>query len=231
MKPVLERLRGGLIVSIQPPAASVLASPTTVALLARCAAANGAVGVRIEGIANVAAVRAAIVLPVVGLVKRASDGFETYITPSLADVAGLIAAGADAIAFDATDRPRSGGAEAGELLAAIRAGGTLAFADCARIEDGVRAAKAGAEIVATTLAGYTSETRGRIVPDYDLLERLAAHHSFAVCEGGIGLPADLRAAFSHGASAVVVGRALSDLDANVARFAAAAKCPVWERRG
>jgi putative N-acetylmannosamine-6-phosphate epimerase len=41
----LKRLRG-LIVSIQPAADSVLNTPETVALLARCAVANGAAGVR-----------------------------------------------------------------------------------------------------------------------------------------------------------------------------------------
>ena len=47
----LDRLRG-LIVSIQPEPESVLNTAETVALLARCAVASGAAGVRIQGTAQ-----------------------------------------------------------------------------------------------------------------------------------------------------------------------------------
>jgi hypothetical protein len=71
---ILEQLRGGLIVSIQPEAASVLNTPATVALFAQCAVANGAAGVRIEGAERIAAVRAAVSVPIVGLIKRTDAG-------------------------------------------------------------------------------------------------------------------------------------------------------------
>jgi len=115
---LLKHLRGGLIVSVQANVDSVLNTPEAIALLARCAEANGAAGVRIEGVERIAAVRAAVALPLVGIIKCAYDGYEPYITTTLAEVTAVAAAGATIVAFDATDRRRSGGASVGDLVAA-----------------------------------------------------------------------------------------------------------------
>ncbi|MBV8073809.1 MAG: putative N-acetylmannosamine-6-phosphate 2-epimerase [Candidatus Eremiobacteraeota bacterium] len=217
-----DALRGGLIVSIQPAAGSALESPEIVAALARCAVANGAAGVRIEGTARIAAVRAAIDAPLVGILKRAVAGFEPYITATLADVEAALAAGASIVATDATGRSRSDGSTFEEAVRAIRRGGALAMADCATFEDARRAAAAGAEIVATTLCGYTAATKGTALPALDLLRAMKPLGAFTICEGGIGSPAGVAEAFEAGADAVVVGTALTDLDGRIRRFAAAA---------
>lgn len=218
---MLARLRG-LIVSIQPEEGSVLDDPATVALFARCAAANGAVGVRIEGAERIAAVRAAVGLPIVGLVKRRFPGFDPYITPGRAEVAEVAAAGADVVAFDATPRARPDGSALADLISAVHDRGLLAMADCATAADLLGAAAAGADVVATTLCGYTDETRGHALPALDLLGAARAGGAFAVLEGGVADPAGVRAAFAAGADAVVVGTAISNLDAIVRRFAQAA---------
>lgn len=215
------RLRG-LIVSIQPAAESVLNAPETVALLARCAVANGAAGVRIEGGARIAAVRQAVDAPIVGLVKRSYPGFGPYITATEDEVAEIAAAGADVIAFDATARPHPNGFTVAAAIAAIRSRGRLAMADCATAADLAAAAAAGADAVATTLCGYTDETRGALLPAFGLLAPARATGAFAILEGGVASPDDVRRAFASGASAVVVGTAISDLDAQVRRFAQAA---------
>lgn len=214
----LERLRG-LIVSIQPEAASVLNTPETVALLARCAVANGAAGVRIEGPARIAAVRRAVGVPIVGLLKRSYAGFEPYITPTAADVAAVAAAGAEIVAFDATGRAYPDGSDVAGLVAAIHARGAVAMADCATAAEARAAAAAGAEIVATTLCGYTGATRGHALPAFDVLRDAVATGAFAILEGGVAEPAQVRAAFANGAAAVVVGTALTNLDARVRAFA------------
>jgi N-acylglucosamine-6-phosphate 2-epimerase len=216
-----EHLRG-LIVSIQPAAESVLNTPETVALLARCAVANGAAGVRIEGGARIAAVRHAVDVPIIGLVKRTYPGFEPYITPTLAEIAEIAAAGADVVAFDATPRSRAGGFTLAAAIAAIRERGLLAMADCARADELAAAAAAGADVVATTLCGYTDDTRGATLPAFDLLPAATASGAFAILEGGVANPQDVRRAFAAGADAVVVGTAISDIDAQVRRFAQAA---------
>jgi N-acylglucosamine-6-phosphate 2-epimerase len=220
---LLERLRGGLIVSVQAEAESVLNTPEAIVLLARCAIQNGAVGVRVEGEARISAVRAA--LPgavVIGLLKYAHEGFEPYITSTRAEIAAVAHAGAQIVAFDATSRPRADRSSVAWLTAEARARGVLAMADCSGAEDAALAIRSRADIVATTLAGYTPATRGRGLPALDLAASIAARHPFAVCEGGVATPEQLRAAFEAGASAVVVGTEITNIDLIVRRFAAAA---------
>lgn len=214
----LARLRGGLIVSIQPEPDSVLSTPETIALLARCAVANGAAGVRIQGTAHIAAVRAAVSVPIIGLIKRAYPGFAPYITTTAEEAASIVAAGAAIVAFDATPRPRSGGLDVDGLVRVVRALGALAMADCATGADVRAAARAGAEIVGTTLAGYTDETRGRTLPAFDVLAEAVASGAFAILEGGVAEPHDVSAGIRAGAGAVVVGTALTNIDARIRTF-------------
>jgi N-acylglucosamine-6-phosphate 2-epimerase len=218
---VLGALRGGLIVSVQAEAGSPLNTPETLALLGRTAVANGAVGLRVEGLTRMAAVRRATTVPVVGIVKRSYPGFEPYITASEREIAEVVAAGATIVAFDATARPRPDGRDVAAVVAAIHARGALAMADCATADDVRRAAGAGAEIVGTTLCGYTAQTRGTTLPALDVVRACAASGAFAICEGGVASPEDVRAAFAAGAAAVVVGTALTNVDVLVRRFASA----------
>lgn len=218
---MIDALRGGLIVSVQAAATSVLNTPRTIAVLARCAEANGAVGVRIEGAERIAAVCAAVDVPVIGIVKAAVAGFEPYITPRLEDVRTVAAAGARIVAFDATPRRRPDGSSVAEIIAEIHRLGAVAMADCAEPEDAVAATEAGAEICATTLCGYTDRTRGTPLPALDLVGALRATARMTVCEGGIASPSAARAAFSAGAQAIVVGTAITNVDLLVRGFVAA----------
>jgi len=214
-------LRGGLIVSVQAEADSPLNEPAIIAVLARVAQANGAVGVRIEGVERIRAVRAAVRIPLIGIIKRKYEGFAPYITTTAQEVEQVVEAGADIAAFDATRRERVGGESVATLVGVIHARGRVAMADCATAEDGTRACAAGADMLATTLAGHTLETLGRPLPAVDLVAELARLHPFAICEGGVSDPGEVRAALDAGASAVVVGTAVSNVDALVRRFAAA----------
>jgi N-acylglucosamine-6-phosphate 2-epimerase len=217
---VLDALRGALIVSVQAEADSPLNTPETIAQLSRAAVANGAAAVRVEGLARIAAVRRALAVPIVGIIKRAYEGFEPYITATEREIAEVIAAGAEIVAFDATDRQHPDGRDVVAVIAAIHARGALAMADCATEADVANAAAAGAEIVATTLCGYTDQTRGTPLPALELVRACAASGAFAICEGGVASPDDVRAAFAAGANAVVVGTAITNVDALVRRFAA-----------
>ena len=215
---LFERLRGRLIVSVQAEAGSLLAGAETIALLARVAERNGAAAVRIEGVERIVAGRAAVTIPLIGIIKRAHDGFEPYITSTVDEVEAAARAGADIVAFDATERPHAAGATVETLRAAANAAGALAMADCSTLEDARAAAQTGCDIVATTLAGYTPATRGRALPALDIVRELAREHPFVICEGGVASPASARAALADGASAVVVGTAISNVDALVRAF-------------
>jgi N-acylglucosamine-6-phosphate 2-epimerase len=219
---LLERLTGGLIVSVQAWPGSAIDDPYVIAAMARAAADNGAAGLRIQGVANIEATRKRVDLPIVGLIKREYPGYEPYITPTLDEVREIVAAGADIVAFDATARSRPGGATIGSLVAAIHDAGRVAMADCATAEDGELACEAGAEILATTLCGYTPGTQGSALPALGLLRELAAMGRFAVCEGGVSRPEQVREALDAGAGAVVVGTAITNIDWLVREFAGSA---------
>jgi N-acylglucosamine-6-phosphate 2-epimerase len=216
----LAELRG-LIVSIQPEETSPLNTPEIVALMAVCAVMNGAVGVRIEGGELIAAVRRAVDVPIIGLVKRRYSGFEPYITPTAAEIEEIVAAGAEIVALDATPRARPDGRSLADAIASVRAFGRVAMADCSDAGELAFAAQQGAQIVATTLAGYTPTTAGRSLPALDLIGVARRSGAFVILEGGIGDPEQARAAFAAGADAIVVGTAISNLDALVRRFASA----------
>ena len=117
----LERMRGGLVVSVQAAPGSPLAAPEHLAAIARAVEAGGAVGIRTEGIAAIRAIRAAVDVPVIGLVKRRTPGTEVYITPDVADALAVAEAGADLVAVDATERPRLDGTSGPEFVAAASA--------------------------------------------------------------------------------------------------------------
>jgi N-acylglucosamine-6-phosphate 2-epimerase len=221
----LAALEGGLVVSAQAPEGSPLRETSHMVAMARAAEAGGAVGIRAEGGPDIAAIRAAVALPIIGLRKRRVPGSEVYITPELADAHETAAAGADILAVDATLRARPGGLSSGDFIAAVaRELSQPMLADVDSIEAGVAAREAGAAAVATTLAGYTGPAPPPAEPDLELVARLAAELDCPVlAEGRYGSPDLVRAALEAGAFAVVVGAAITDPLALTRRFAAAAE--------
>lgn len=216
-------MRGGLVVSVQAAPGSPLAEPEQLVAMARAVEAGGAVGIRAEGLAAIAAIRAAVDVPLIGLVKRCVPGSEVYITPTLEDALAIAEAGAELVAADATGRPRADGAGGAEFVATLTAelpGSIVADVDGAAA--GRAAAEAGVAAVATTLSGYTGaeDVDG---PDVRLVAELAAELEVPVlAEGRYATPAHVRAAFEAGAFAVVVGTAITDPTALTAGLAAAA---------
>jgi N-acylglucosamine-6-phosphate 2-epimerase len=217
---VLDELRGGLIVSVQARPGSAIDDPAVLAAMAAAAQANGAAGVRMQGTANLAVARARVNLPMIGIIKRDYAGFEPYITPTVNDVRAVAATGVESIAFDATARTHPGGDTVETLVDAILRAGCIAMADCSNAADAMCAVAAGAQIVATTLCGYTSETRGTTLPALALVRELAELEAFVICEGGIHQPDGVAAAFEAGADAVVVGTAITNTDWLVGEFVA-----------
>ncbi|MCL4722376.1 MAG: putative N-acetylmannosamine-6-phosphate 2-epimerase [Gammaproteobacteria bacterium] len=190
--------------------------------MARAAELAGAVGIRAEGARDIAAIRAAVELPIIGI-RKILDGRPVYITPDLDLAAEVVRAGADIVAVDATLRPR-GGPEPGELIGRIRAELQVpVMADIDGVAAAEAAAAAGADLVATTLSGYTG---GPVPPepDYRLIAELAGRLEVpVVAEGRLWTPEDVARAFEAGAWAVVVGTAVTNPMRITARLVAAAK--------
>ena len=206
MGSTLEQLKDGLVVSCQPVAGGSLDHPGTTAAFATAVLRGGASGLRIEGIENLKAVRAVTDRPIIGLVKVALMDSPVRITPQTGQVRELVKAGADIVAFDASDRARP--EPISSLVEAILDGGAIAMADCATLEDGRLATDLGCEILGSTLSGYLG---GPVPsqPDLELVRSLAGLGRFTMAEGRYRRPEDLGAALEHGADGVVVGSAIT----------------------
>jgi N-acylglucosamine-6-phosphate 2-epimerase len=221
--PANERLRGGLIVSVQAPEGSPLRDPSVIAAMAEAALANGAVGVRLESPEHIGAVRRRCPdALIVGLWKRTFADSPVYITPGWAEIASVWAAGADVVALDATDRPRPGGVLLEDLVARARQElGAPLMADIDTLANGLRAAELGCDWIGTTLYGYTEATAAAAPPAWELLAALRAAlppERLLICEGGIASAGQARQALDLGADAVVVGTAITGIDLQVAAY-------------
>ena len=216
---LLETLRGGLVVSCQAPADSPLYEPSVIAAIAQAAVLRGAVGVRIDTPAHIAAVRQRVQAPIIGLWKRQIPGCEVYITPQFEHARAVAEAGADIIAIDATLRPRPAGETVVELIGQIHDSlGKLVMADVDTLEAAIAAVEAGADLVGTTLYGYTPATAGQTPPGWELLSQMTLLGKPAICEGGVASPEMTRKALDLGAHAVVVGTAITGIDLQVQAY-------------
>ncbi|WP_309570155.1 N-acetylmannosamine-6-phosphate 2-epimerase [Deinococcus sp.] len=215
----LDMLRGGLVVSCQADPGSPLRDPYIIRQLALAAVKGGARGVRIQGFANVEAVRAVTDVPVIGLTKTDRDDTDVYITPTAAEGVRLAELGARIVALDATLRPRP--EPVAEMIAALHGAGAQVMADISTLEEAVRALEAGADIVGTTLSGYTPQSRPGPAPDWTLLDELRGAGLPFVAEGRLNTPVDAARARAAGAAFVVVGSAITRPDVITGWFARA----------
>lgn len=220
MNNTLESMRGGLIVSCQAPEGSPMRRPEIMAAMAQAAERAGACAIRANGEADILAIRKIVKLPVIGIYKVHVDGYETIITPSFQYACILAKAGADLIAFDATQRPHPDQMTAQKVIMEIHAKfNKPILADISTFEEGVLAAEAGADAVLTTLAGYTAYSPAREDPDFELIKKLSQRLDVPViAEGRIATPEQAVQAFRCGAYAVVVGSAITSPEWITTRF-------------
>lgn len=217
----IQALRQGLIVSCQAPVDSPLHDPLVIAAMAGASVNQGAVGVRIDTPAHVKAVRQQCpTIPIIGLWKQMLPGYEVYITPQFHHAEAIALAGADIIAIDATFRERPRGETVEALIARIHNQlGKPVMADVDTIESAIAAAKAGADLVGTTLYGYTAQTQHLSPPGFDLLTQMVEQLNLPIiCEGGIASPQMAQQALELGAYAVVVGTAITGIDLQVKAY-------------
>lgn len=204
--------RGGLIVSCQARADNPLHGPMFMGAMGEAAKQGGAVGLRVNGPDDVRQAKKTG-LPVIGIWKVFTEGFDVYITPNFATAGTIAGAGADIVALDCTDRRRAGDHRPEWIIKDLRDEcGTPAFADISTFDEGLRAEQWGAAYVGTTLSGYTEATQPKPdLPDLKLVEALAKRVKVPViAEGRYNTPALAKAALDAGAHAVVVGTAITN---------------------
>ena len=209
---IITNLKGKIIVSSQAMPDEPLYKEECMNAMMASVINGGAAALRVAGARDVRNAKKFNV-PVIGLTKpeKLPPNWKevVYITPTMKEVKELIDAGADIIAFDGT--LRNGKARLEEFISEIHKENRLAMADISTLEEGLECVKLGADIVSTTLAGYTLEsgepTEG---PDYDLLKKLvSATNTPVILEGRIWEPKEVKKAFELGAHCVVIGSAIT----------------------
>lgn len=212
MNKIIENLKGKLIVSCQALDGNPLRDTECIARLAEAAVQGGAAAIRANGAEDIKAIKARIKVPIIGIDKKTASETIPYITPDFSMAQAVYAAGADIVALDATLRRRECGLSAAELIRRIKTElKVLVMADISTLEEGVMAAEAGADLVATTLSGYTAYTAKGTGPDLDLVEKLCRAIPLPViAEGRYLTPQDVDAGFESGAHAVVVGKMITN---------------------
>ncbi len=211
---ILEDLKGKIIVSSQAMPNEPFYEENCMMAMMQSVVNGGAAGLRVAGKRDV--INATTFgIPVIGLTKpnKLPENWRSvvYITSGVKEVKELIEAGADIIAFDGTSRPRPDGSNVEQLIQLIHFAGRLAMADISTVEEGVNCAKLGADIISTTLAGYTDESGDAGEnPDFELLEKLVNTIEKPVfLEGRVWAPEEAKKAFELGAHSVVIGSAIT----------------------
>ena len=206
MNDILNRIKGTVVVSVQ-------AMPNEPLYLEQCmigmmkSVVNGGAGaLRLAGARDVKNAKKLFNLPIIGLTKPniIPKNYKelVYITPNIKDVIELVEAGADVIATDATQRKRPNNEKLQDLIKYIHINKRLAMADISTLEEGLNAKELGADIISTTLAGYTLESANSPAnePDFELLKQLVEQTQLpVVLEGRIWEPEQVNKAFELGA--------------------------------
>lgn len=216
MNDILNRINGTVVVSVQ-------AMPNEPLYLEQCmigmmkSVVNGGAGaLRLAGARDVKNAKKLFNLPIIGLTKPnvIPKNYKelVYITPNIKDVIELVEAGADIIATDSTQRKRPNDEKLQDLIKYIHINKRLAMADISTLEEGLKAKELGADIISTTLAGYTLESASSPAnePDFELLKQLVEQTQLpVVLEGRIWEPEQVNKAFELGAHCVVIGSAIT----------------------
>lgn len=211
-KVLLEKLRGGLIVSCQALAEEPLHSSYIMSRMAVAAKLGGAVGIRANGYEDITAIKEQVDLPVIGIVKRDYADSAIYITATMKEVKEVVDAGAEIVALDATNQLRPNAQTIAEFYEEIRKEypNVLLMADVSTFEEGLQASELGFDLVATTLSGYTDYTKDVNLPNTDLVKSLVERMDTPVmAEGGYWTVEHLEEAMTSGAHACIIGSAIT----------------------
>lgn len=211
---IITNLKGKVIVSSQAMPDEPFYDEKAMTAMMQAVINGGAAALRVAGERDVR-IALSFNVPVIGLTKpdKLPDNWmnTVYITPGIKEVESLIIAGADIIAFDGTMRKRPDNSTLEDIINLIHSNKKLAMADIATFEEAINVSKLGADIISTTLSGYTLETKtSNTEPDFELLEKLVKNIQKPIfLEGRIWEPSQVKKAFELGAHSVVIGSAIT----------------------
>ena len=210
-------MKGTIIVSCQATPGEPLyrGDDSIMYLMARAAKLAGAKMIRTSSARDIVAIKEETGLPVIGLIKREYPGYTGRITMTMKEVDECVEAMADIISIDCTDCVRGDGLTPAEFLRKVKEKypSSIIMADCATFEEAVKAYEAGADLVGSTMHGYTPQTKAEAAngePNFELVRRLSqALPCPVIAEGRVHTPEQAKRMLEIGAWAVVVGGAIT----------------------
>ncbi|MEQ9764544.1 N-acetylmannosamine-6-phosphate 2-epimerase [Streptococcus sp. ZJ151] len=213
---ILDKIRGGVIVSCQALPGEPMYSEKggVMPLFAKAAQEAGAVGIRANSVRDITEIKQVVDLPIIGIIKKDYDDAEAFITPTLDEVASLVAVGVDIIAVDATTSTRPGGQSLEAFVKEIKQAypDQLLMADCSTLNEMLVADQLGFDFVGTTLVGYTKQSQQLVIEsdDFDLIRQARAMvDAPIIAEGNINTPDKVKRVLQLGVDSVVVGSAIT----------------------
>jgi N-acylglucosamine-6-phosphate 2-epimerase len=205
----------GIIVSCQAQPHEPMFKPEggIMVLMAKAAKEAGAIGIRANGIVDVTQISESIDLPLIAIFKKHYPDSPVFVTPTMVEVDALMAIkNVQAVAIDCSLYSRPNGEKLEDFITAVRAKypQIVIMADVSTFEEGIFAARIGVDAVATTLFGYTEETKHLPKPNIDIVKELVKNLDIPViAEGGIYKEEHIIELFESGAYACVVGGAIT----------------------
>ena len=226
---LFDLMKGTIIVSCQatPGEPLYMKDQSVMYLMARAAKLAGAKMIRTSSVRDIMEIKEETGLPVIGLIKREYPGYVGRITMTMREVDECMEAMADIVSIDCTDCERGDGLTAPEFLKQVKEKypNIIIMADCATLEEAVAAYEAGADLVGSTMNGYTPQTahcKGK--PNYELVRQMVETLPCPViAEGRVHTPEQARKMLEIGAWAVVVGGAITRPYEIASRFMNAVK--------
>lgn len=212
-----------LIVSCQALEDEPLHSSLIMSRMAVAAMQGGAKGIRANSVKDIEAIKKAVPLPVIGIIKRDYKDSDVYITPTYEDVDHLVQVGCDIIAMDATISTRPGCISLDAFFKKVKENypKQLFMADCSTVEEAVHADELGFDFIGTTLVGYTNQSKGNQInaDDFkiirDILKKVKPP---VIAEGNIDTPQKAKRVLELGCYSVVVGSIITRPQVITKRF-------------
>ncbi len=225
MKKLINGLQKKVIISCQSSKDEPIGQSNCLIPIIKSVIQGGAGGLRLAGADTIKSTRNFSDIPIIGITKPdiLPENWQksVYITPAYTNAEQLAKAGADIIAIDGTSRKRPK-ENLAELIHKIKINlNKPVMADISTIEEGLMCALLGADIISTTLSGYTQDTldKNQEEPDFELLKSLInVVNKPVILEGRIWTPEHVKKAFELGAFAVVIGSAVTRPEVITRRF-------------
>lgn len=211
---LLNSLNGKLIVSCQALPDEPLHGASVMAKMAMAAYLGGAGGIVSNGAQDISAIKAQVDLPVIGVLNRHYNDSTVCLTPTIADIHGLMVAEPDLISIETCFRLRPGGERLEDVLQEIRTcyPNILLLAAVATLEEALLAQDLGYDGITTAMYGHTPKSKGKHLIDDDCAHLKALCHTVTLpvlAEGGINTPEQAACALLCGAHSIVVGGAIT----------------------